>query len=820
MSFLNKEGLERLWQHIVTRLGEKADKTEIEELKELPIVKGDRENSLEIAAGGIILSEGSIAGGQDEDGSLAIAGCKGFFYLYHSDTDVYLSLAQGTEEWSDEAQALLNSWQGKKINIVGSHKHTMCSQVIAIMGNCIAVDKLPFGEQIPFDTTAPNTYEAVDWNTLTNPDWDDGAVYCPEAPEAGMVPFGRGARSIGANTQAIGTYSVAEGKQTLAANDFGHAEGRWTKAGYASHAEGYNTSAIGQGAHSEGHDTVASAHSSHAEGKGTTASGNASHAEGQTNTVSGAASHVEGLSNQVHGGDSHGEGFGNTVSSTASHSHAEGARNTVSSNSAHAEGDGNTVSGRGAHAEGIGNTASGESAHVEGNGNTASNKNTHAEGLGNTASGEGAHVEGSNVQATGNYSHGEGLNGKAIGVGSHKEGANGEASGNYSHVEGLSCKTVSGASGAHAEGEATEAKGQYSHSEGWHTIANGRSNHAQGEYNVANPDVSSSNPRGKYAHIVGNGSSDGARSNAHTVDWNGNAWFAGDVSVGANSKKLATEEFVNEKVASAGGTSNCPIKKGSGENTAILGTASEASASGRNGATIGGASFKSTSSTYYKSITLNGNVATYTGTASTTYWKVGEKVVFTNSYSSTSNGGPYSPLGEGTITAIDTTAKTFTFDVTPPTGTTYVMLAAGNKNTHINSTVIGSGLTSVGNDSLVVGKNNTTRSSGLFVVGDGMYNSSKSNAFEIYKSSDISTYSYGLIKSGMYVGSANSNNLVQTAASVTNKIQEQVPSIVSPLLSNKMDKIITVNKLASGGDFNNISITYNSVEGAKKQYKI
>ena len=33
----------------------------------------------------------------------------------------------------------------------------------------------------------------------------------------------------------------------------------------------------------------------------------------------------------------------------------------------------------------------------------------------------------------------------------------------------------------------------------------------------------------KYAHIVGNGENETKRSNAHTLDWDGNAWFAGSV---------------------------------------------------------------------------------------------------------------------------------------------------------------------------------------------------------------------------------------------------------------------------------------------------
>ena len=34
---------------------------------------------------------------------------------------------------------------------------------------------------------------------------------------------------------------------------------------------------------------------------------------------------------------------------------------------------------------------------------------------------------------------------------------------------------------------------------------------------------------GKYAHIIGNGTTAEARSNAYTIDWNGNAWHAGTV---------------------------------------------------------------------------------------------------------------------------------------------------------------------------------------------------------------------------------------------------------------------------------------------------
>ena len=82
---------------------------------------------------------------------------------------------------------------------------------------------------------------------------------------------------------------------------------------------------------------------------------------------------------------------------------------------------------------------------------------------------------------------------------------------------------------SHAEGSGTTASGDISHAEGLNTIASSYCQHAQGKYNIADND-------NKYLHIVGNGEAEGDRSNAHTLDWSGNAWFAGDVYVGGTSQ--------------------------------------------------------------------------------------------------------------------------------------------------------------------------------------------------------------------------------------------------------------------------------------------
>jgi hypothetical protein len=116
----------------------------------------------------------------------------------------------------------------------------------------------------------------------------------------------------------------------------------------------------------------------------------------------------------------------------------------------------------------------------------------------------------------------------------------------HSHAEGF--MTLADGGESHAEGHQTQAIGNSSHSEGYMTKASSIYQHVQGQCNIE--DVEN-----KYAHIVGNGSPQN-RSNAHTLDWEGNAWFQGDVYVNSNSgtnkdegsKKLATEEYINIRV--------------------------------------------------------------------------------------------------------------------------------------------------------------------------------------------------------------------------------------------------------------------------------
>lgn len=153
-------------------------------------------------------------------------------------------------------------------------------------------------------------------------------------------------------------------------------------------------------------------------------------------------------------------------------------------------------------------------------------------------------AEGISGKATAQASHAEGWNCTASGTASHAEGYGNTASASRAHAEGY-YTTASGAS-SHSQGSNTTASGINSHAEGNGTTANSRSQHVQGEYNVLD---TASDERGTYAHIVGNGTNT-SRSNAHTLDWSGNAWFRGKVYIGGTKQsegsELATKSYVDE----------------------------------------------------------------------------------------------------------------------------------------------------------------------------------------------------------------------------------------------------------------------------------
>ena len=93
--------------------------------------------------------------------------------------------------------------------------------------------------------------------------------------------------------------------------------------------------------------------------------------------------------------------------------------------------------------------------------------------------------------------------------------------GNYSVAEGRD--TTASGMGSHAEGSGTTASGNSSHAGGTATVADGFCMTAIGKYNTLNS--------GK-AFAIGNGAGGTSRSDAFTVDWDGNTVMQGGLTLG------------------------------------------------------------------------------------------------------------------------------------------------------------------------------------------------------------------------------------------------------------------------------------------------
>ena len=215
---------------------------------------------------------------------------------------------------------------------------------------------------------------------------------------------------------------------------------------------------------------------------------------------------------------------------------------------------GEFVSGQAAgdysHSEGWRTLASGNNSHAEGASTSASGTSSHAEGSTSIATGDVSHAEGVGTKASGSYSHSEGWNTVAAGLASHAEGVGTNAS-NYSHAEGWDTQAVGTAS--HAEGKGTNSK-NFQHVSGTYNIIDNidewvaNTQYYVGDYVTYGGEVyiclennnfsifrydkwEKTNGKTRYAEIIGNGTGDSARSNARTLDWQGNETLAGNLTV-------------------------------------------------------------------------------------------------------------------------------------------------------------------------------------------------------------------------------------------------------------------------------------------------
>jgi hypothetical protein len=302
--------------------------------------------------------------------------------------------------------------------------------------------------------------------------------------------------------------------------------------------------------------------------------------------------------------------------------------------------------GFGAFAVGMQNGATGIFSEVSGRGNLAAGDYSRAGGRVTIASGEASDAQGQRTKALGYAAHAEGT----------ADSSTDEwviASGDGAHAENYACHAIGDYS--HSQGHRTRALGTQSFTSGLGTVAVNATETVLGQYNI--PTVQAAghedrvykgewdpsteyrehecvqyqgvfylcnksnigiNPRtstgswvkfsGKTPSLnlltIGNGSDDSNRSNAVTIDVNGNAWFAGTVTVGEEKVAVATEKAVEAlgaaigkkvdksslaTVATTGKHSDLvdkpPLEKGTGENSLKQTAAKEAL--GENSFTMG-----------------------------------------------------------------------------------------------------------------------------------------------------------------------------------------------------------------------------------------
>lgn len=207
----------------------------------------------------------------------------------------------------------------------------------------------------------------------------------------------------------------------------------------------------------------------------------------------------------------------------------------------------NVSSGTDAHAEGYQTRALGDMSHAANYLTTAKGIYSHAEGYRTIALGEKSHAEGSTSEILENPEQYVGKRETVFEIWNNRDLDKkfNMAYGNWSHTENQG--TLALGNRSHAEGWACAARAVASHAEGVGTITGDSvevsreycGQHVQGVYN----DIMDAQ---KYLHVVGNGTSSTNRSNAHTLQRDGQAWFAKDIYIGGTYDPL-TDQYDEAK---------------------------------------------------------------------------------------------------------------------------------------------------------------------------------------------------------------------------------------------------------------------------------
>ena len=125
-------------------------------------------------------------------------------------------------------------------------------------------------------------------------------------------------------------------------------------------------------------------------------------------------------------------------------------------------------------------------------------------------------------------------------------GSMNEATGAEAFIGGGGFNYATGAGAGVVGSQSSTASGRLSAVVGGErNVANHRSQFVFGEYNTPDPSSAADTARGNYVEIVGNGTADNARSNARTLDWNGNERLAGTLYVNGTNEVATKASITN-----------------------------------------------------------------------------------------------------------------------------------------------------------------------------------------------------------------------------------------------------------------------------------
>lgn len=164
---------------------------------------------------------------------------------------------------------------------------------------------------------------------------------------------------------------------------------------------------------------------------------------------------------------------------------------------------------------------------------------SEANGMCSFAFGAGCIANGESSIAGGNFVEANGDLSIAFGINLTDAGVRTQANGNRAIAIGAGC--VANGNNSRAIGQAVHTNGTLSTGIGDRITANGRLHFAIGKYNaIEEGDL--------YAFSVGNGTSEEARSNAFTLDWEGNGCYQGKVESKSGILKLGDTEVTEEQL--------------------------------------------------------------------------------------------------------------------------------------------------------------------------------------------------------------------------------------------------------------------------------